>query len=131
MRGGRLREALKNKDRAQVRCAAAGAILAKRFAVRIEASTRVEDFAWQPAGQQSRRIALDVTRSKILPLHNPKIAAQGPLLVEHTEAPGYGALAAGTPRSAMLSPFFREGTALTWRTTAETGARGAAITLPT
>ncbi len=42
----------------------------------------------------------------------------------------YGARAAGTPRSAMLSPFLREGTALTWRTTAETGARGSAMSLP-
>src|SRR5882724_2326806 len=42
-----------------------------------------------------------------------------------------GAWAAGTPRSAILSPFLREGTALTWSTTAETGARGSAMTLPT
>ncbi len=80
-----MREALKKKIALKVRYAAAGAILAKRFAVRIEASTRAEDFVWQPAGEQSRRIALDVTRSKILPLHNLKIAARGPLLVEHTE----------------------------------------------
>ncbi|PYU42773.1 MAG: hypothetical protein DMG56_02880 [Acidobacteria bacterium] len=84
MRGGRLREVLKKKIALKVRCAAAGAILAKRFAVRIEASTRVEDFVWQSAGEQSRRIALKVTRSKISPLHNLKIAARGPLLVEHT-----------------------------------------------
>jgi len=49
---------------------------------------------------------------------------------EESSAPGYGALAAGTPRSAMLSPFLREGTALTWRTMAETGARGSAMSLP-
>ncbi len=51
MRGGRLREALKKKIALKVRYAAAGAILAKRFAVRIEASTRAEDFVWQPAGE--------------------------------------------------------------------------------
>jgi hypothetical protein len=49
---------------------------------------------------------------------------------EERSVHGYGALAAGTPRSAMLSPFLREGTALTWRTTAETGARGSAMSLP-
>jgi hypothetical protein len=49
---------------------------------------------------------------------------------EESSAPGYGALAAGTPRSTMLSPFLREGTALTWRTMAETGARGSAMSLP-
>jgi hypothetical protein len=42
----------------------------------------------------------------------------------------YGAFAATTPMSAMLSPFFNEGTAFTWRITPEAGARASRMTLP-
>ena|SRR5215469_4274455 len=41
-----------------------------------------------------------------------------------------GACEATTPMLAMLSPFLSEGTALMWRTTPMTGARGARIVLP-
>ena len=61
--------------------------------------------------------------------HGQEFEAEG--IDQHRFASGYGAWEAGTPRSAMLSPFFSDGTALTWRTIAETGARGSAMTLPT
>ncbi len=48
MRGSRLREALKKTIALKVRCAAAESDISEEVRVRIEASTRAEDFGWQP-----------------------------------------------------------------------------------